>query len=437
VIAETGRHVNQPAVREALALELPSALLPGRIIVLDAFPTTPSGKINRKALPAPETSGGEAAEISAAPAGKTEARLAQLWAEVLGLGAVGIHDDFFALGGHSLLGVRLFARIEDEFGRRLPLSLIFSAPTVAQLAQQIDAGADTQRSSIVATIQPGGDKPPFFCVHGFGGGVLGYGELARQLGSEQPFYGLQARGHDGREEPDKTVEAMATRYIEAMRSIQPQGPYRIGGYCYGGVVAYEMARQLEAMGEETVLVAVIEGFAPKRFQARTPTLHPRRLGIIWRSVPHWAKDYARMDREWAKQAVLYRISRRAGRAPWRADEIAGFDETGQIDLTVAAGSDLRGVPAHHQQLMRLQLEAMRQYLPEPYGGRVTLFRSGWQTVTKALFGALDPEYGWGALATGGVEIRLVDGAHRNIHMAPHVNSLAAELAEALEAVKDR
>ncbi len=400
--------------------------------MLEAFPTTPSGKVNRKALPAPETTARGTGEANAAPTGDTETRLARLWAEVLKLDRVGIHDDFFAVGGHSLLGVRLFARIEDEFGRRLPLSLIFSAPTIAQLAQQMDAADnDFERSSIIVTIQRGGALPPFFCVHGFGGGVLGYGELARLLGPEQPFYGLQARGADGKEEPDKTVEAMAERYIEAMRAIQPRGPYRIGGYCYGGVVAYEMARQLEAMGERAALVAIVEGFAPKRFQTRTSRMDPRRLQTIWRSMPYWARDYAKMDRGWLMQFARSRVEHSFEHA---SEEI---DEPDDLELAAVAGTELTGVPAHHQQLMRLQLLALRDYNPQPYGGRVTLFRSDWQSISKALFGALDPEYGWGKLAEGGVAIRLVAGAHRNIHMAPHVNSLADQLTAALKAVEDR
>ncbi len=431
VVPQAGSQVDLRATRDALARALPLVLIPGHIIVLDAFPTTPSGKINRKALPPPEVRDGEPGAASAAPVGATETRLVRLWAEMLKLDTVGIHDDFFALGGHSLLGVRLFARIEEEFGRRLPLSLIFSAPTIAQLAHEMNGGQEIESSHILATIQRGGDLPPFFCVHGFGGGVVGYGELARRMREDQPFYGFQARGADGKQEPDTSVEAMAARYIEAMRTVQPHGPYRVGGYCYGGVVAYEMARQLEALGEETALVAIIEGFTPKRFQTRTARLDPRRLKTIWHSMPYWAKDYASMDRAWLMRAVRSRIARRLEHEP---DEIY---EPNDLELAAIAGSDLTGVPTHHQRLMRLQLLALRSYNPRPYGGRVTLFRSDWQSVGKAVFGALDPEYGWGQLAAGGVEIRLVQGAHRNIHMAPHVNSLADQLMAALEAVKSR
>jgi thioesterase domain-containing protein/acyl carrier protein len=430
VIPKTGRRVNQVETRGELTRHLPAALIPARVIVLDAFPTTPSGKVNRKALAALNTAGDGSTPADAAPMGETEQRLARLWAEELKLSAVGVHDDFFALGGHSLLGVRLFARIEEEFGTRLPLSLLFSAPTIAQLARRMDEGVVTARSPIITPIQPAGTKPPFFCVHGFGGGVLGYAELARLLGPDQPFYGLQALGYDGTVEPDTDIETMAAHYVEALRSVQPRGPYRIGGYCYGGVVAYEMARQLEAIGEEAALVALFEGFAPSRFHARTPRMHPRRLLTIWRSLPYWARDYASMDKGWLIEFARARLERQHGRSR------AMSGEATQRELAVVAGSDLTGVPAHQQQLMWLHLQALRNYSPGPYHGRVTLFRSDWQSVSRALFGALDPEYGWGALAAGGVEVRLIAGSHRNIHMAPHVGSLAEQLRSALDAVAD-
>src|SRR5439155_1105218 len=187
--------------------------------------------------------------------------LAQLWEEVLAVRPVGVRDDFFALGGHSLAAAQLFSRIERRFGKRLALATLTYAPTVEQLARVIRNGSDVPASCLVP-IQARGEQPPFFCVHGFGGGVIGYGALAQQLGPERPFFGLQARGVDGEAEPDDSIPAMAARYMEALRAVQPRGPYRLGGYCFGGVVAYEMACQLQAQGERVALLAVLAGYAP-------------------------------------------------------------------------------------------------------------------------------------------------------------------------------
>ena len=193
-----------------------------------------------------------------APRSELEQRLAQIWQEVLQIDRVGVDDEFFELGGHSLLALRLFTRIEQETGTQLPLSTLFEKTTIASLALMIDAERSGVSWDCLIPIQPKGDRPPVFLVHGIGGGVLGYRDLTNAFGDDRPFLGLQAAGQDGREAYDLTVKEMASRYIGAMRAFQPQGPYRIGGYCFGGVVAYEMACQLSGVGEKVSLLALFE-----------------------------------------------------------------------------------------------------------------------------------------------------------------------------------
>src|SRR6201999_674837 len=189
----------------------------------------------------------------ATPRDAVELKLTEIWENVLDVHPVGIEDKFFDLGGHSLLAVKLIAQIEKVFGRRLRVATVFQAPTV--IREEIQEGSALAGTSLVE-IQSQGTRPPLFLVHGAGGGMFwGYVNLSRHLGSDQPVYGLKSRGLDGREELG-SIEEMAAQYVKDIRALQPHGPYHIGGYCFGGNVAWEMARQLEAEGEEVALLAL-------------------------------------------------------------------------------------------------------------------------------------------------------------------------------------
>src|SRR5579862_936064 len=234
-------------------------MVPSALVVVDRFPLTPNGKVDRKALPAPDTSRPVLGQQYVAPESEVEQKLAKVWAEVLGLDCVGVHDNFFDLGGHSILAVRLFVRMEAVFNKRLPVALLFEAPTVAQLARHLTQTDTAQLPwSPLVPIQPSGSKPPFFCIHGGGTQVLIYRSLARYVGNDQPLYGLQPQGGDGRLPCINRVEDMATLYLQAMRTVQPHGPYYLGGLSLGGMVAVEIAQRLRAEGEETAFLALFD-----------------------------------------------------------------------------------------------------------------------------------------------------------------------------------
>ena len=347
----------------------------------------------------------------------------RIWEEVLGVRHVGINDDFFALGGHSLLGIRLFAQIEKELGTKLPVALLFRSPTVKRLAQAIRGDEATPDWSALVPIQAEGSKPPFFCVHGFGGGVLGYAELSRLLGSEQPFYGLQAIGLEGQEEPDARIEDMAARYLLAMRDVQPQGPYYLGGYCYGGVVAFEMARQLKALGEHVALLAVFEGYGLSRPDARGQRWRLSSIAPFLLNLPYWLRDT--LQRPGGFRRLLASLLGMRRSSP--VGELREWDARHERIIAEAIG-DEPDIPKQLRRLMEVHLQAMRDYHPEVYPGRVTLFR------VRALspFRSYDPEMGWGKLATEGVELRMIAGAHYSLLERPHVEVLAASLKQSLE-----
>jgi amino acid adenylation domain-containing protein len=238
---EKGKDSLRDKLRHALKEKLPNYMVPSDFILLMSLPLTPSGKIDRRALS--QLSVYHLSEKTfIAPRTPKEELLAGIWAEVLGVERVGVHDNFFDLGGHSLLAVKLMARIGQQFGKKLPLSTLIEGPTIEQLATVLNQSTEKMWSSLVA-IQPNGTKRPFFCVPGIGGNVTDFYELALQLGNEQPFYGLQAVGLDGKSKPYTNIEDMATHYI--MQTVQPQGPYLLGGHSFGALVAVSTITETE------------------------------------------------------------------------------------------------------------------------------------------------------------------------------------------------
>ncbi len=405
-------------LREFLKQKLPEYMVPSAFVVLDSLPLTASGKLNRRALPAPEGGTGVPSVNSAyaAPQTHLEKLLTNIWADVLEVKAIGIEDNFFDLGGHSLLAVRLFGQIEKKLGKCLPLATLFQAPTVAQLAAVIQKDWTAEWSSLVE-IQPVGSKPPFFCVHALGGNVLEYRELARLLGEEQPFYGLQSAGLDGKHTPHTRVEDMAAHYIKEMRELQPNGPYFIGGRSLGGMVAFEMAQRLRAQGAEVGLLALLDtypsGYA-KLLREQT-TLRGRCRREVSRTKAHLANLGSLSLKE--KLSYLFAKSKFAPRKikshVWRR-VINSFANLG------------RPLPRALQDIKELNSLAVRAYEPKVYDGHVTLF---W--ASSDLRASVDFVAGWRALAGGGIEVHEIPGTHLDIVKEPHVSELARKLSSCL------
>jgi len=241
-------------------------MVPAAVVLLSTLPLTPNGKLNRLALPPPSDEAPDALMGSVTPRNRLELQLAAIWEQVLGVAHIGVRDNFFDLGGHSLLALQIFGAIEQTLGKRLPMSLLLQAPTIESLAEVLSQDRCTIRWDALVAIQPSGTKPPFFVVPGVGGNVLVFARLSNQLGHEQPVYGLQARGLDGEALPFTRVEEMAAHYVQEICAVRPKGPYLIGGTCTGGVVAYEMAQQLVAQGEQVIL-AIMESWHPRSHQA--------------------------------------------------------------------------------------------------------------------------------------------------------------------------
>ena len=398
-------------LRDLLRQKLPEYMVPSSFVTLEALPLTPSGKLNRRALPVPDDSADRGGVTMAMPQTALEKSLLTLWSEVLGVNGIGINDNFFDLGGHSLLAVRLFTQIEKRLGKRLSLAILFQAPTVAKLAAILQRDYAASWSSLVP-IQPHGSKPPFFCVHAVGGTVIEYHDLARHLGPDQPFYALQSRGLDGNQEPHKSIHDMAAHYIKEMREVQPDGPYLLGGRSLGGIIAYEMACQLRAKGEEVALLALLDSY-PVGYQKLTTDGHRRP------SLGRFGAHLKNLRRLSLYEKLLYVINK---------SQYGPIKIRSQIWRTIYSsyhrfGRELPRAMRHVQEFNWLAAHA---FVPNRYQGKVTLF---W--ASSDLRASHDLVEGWRVLAKGELEIHEVPGTHLDIIKEPHVAKLAEKLNNCL------
>jgi aspartate racemase len=324
-----------------------------------------------------------------------EEELVKIWEGVLGKKGIGVEENFFELGGHSLLAVRLMHRIEREMGKKLAITALLEAPTVAGLAEVMGRGAERSEewSSLVA-IQPEGWRPPFFCVHGIGGTVLRFYDLARHLGPDQPVYGLQAQGMSGKHPCHSRVEDMAAHYLTEIRRLQPQGPYYIAGLSFGGQVAFEIARQLSTSGEEIVFLALLDSYLPKP-----------EPGVFERLLLAPLRD-GRGQLSRKLKSLPQGVRRR-----W---------------------SNLR-LPRALKNVRAAALRAERQYVAQAYPGRVTLFRA---SKRDAVYG-VDQVKAWETVSLGGVEVYEIPGEHATIMLEPQIRQLAAQMRAWLEKTQSR
>nr|WP_323073551.1 non-ribosomal peptide synthetase [Mycetohabitans endofungorum] len=248
-------------LRAHAAAHLPEYMVPSAFVRLDAFPLTPNGKLDRRALPAPDDDA-LVHQAYEAPQGELETTLAAIWAELLGVERVGRHDSFFALGGHSLLAVRLISRIRAILGIELNIRALLEAPTVAGLVHrslQLD-GTEDDSFDVLLPIKSTGNRPPLFCIHPVGGLSWHYRSLVNHLNTDQPVYGLQARGLNDLQPTAASIEAMASDYIKQIQRIQPSGPYHLLGWSFGGNVVHNMATQLEQQGEKIALLVLLDSY---------------------------------------------------------------------------------------------------------------------------------------------------------------------------------
>jgi len=404
-------------LRQHLSEKLPAYMVPTAFMTIDALPLTPNRKLDRRALPVPDQDSGN--ELTP-PRSAIEKSLAKIWQEMLGVEAVGVYDNFFELGGHSLLAVRLFAVIEKKFGIRLPLATLFQAPTIAQVAALLEPECPTAAWSSLVPIQPLGSKQPFFCVHAVGGNVLEYYDLARHLGPDQPFYGLQSHGLDGKQQPHTRITEMAAHYIKEIREFQPEGPYLIGGRSLGGMIAFEMASQLKAAGQEVALLALLDSY-PVGYTKMAQDAGALR-GTVVRTVRRLRAHLSNLRAISFQEKSLY-LREKAQYAPIRLKSLAW---RAMYRCYKNLG---RALPRTLRDVQEFNWLAAHTYVPHLYDGKVTLF---W--ASRDVRASFDLVSGWRVLAGGGMDVHEIPGSHLDMIKEPHVSELAAKLKACLESV---
>ncbi|HKR11123.1 MAG TPA: amino acid adenylation domain-containing protein [Pyrinomonadaceae bacterium] len=409
-----GHPLSPDSLRDYLQKELPDYMIPSEFVRLETLPLTANGKVDRRALPSLTGNSSEGSETFIAPRDLLELRLAQIWEEILGRRPIGMKDDFFKLGGHSILAARLMARIQQLLGINLPLATLFKRATIEYLASLLRWEQPASSFSSLVKIQSGNSTPPFFCVHPSGGNVLCYAALAHHLGPQQTFYGLQSWALSGVNFPHTTIEDMATHYLNEMKTVQPHGPYFLGGWSMGGVVAFEIAQQIRMQGEQVGLLALLDSRAPAPAPGSSEISElllmqtfAQDLGLDLKSIKFSESELERLGPD-EQLNYLFACARAANILP--------------PDLELDQLQRL-------YQLFKINLGAMLSYMPQSKQDRITLLRAEEYSTANPHKRAA----GWESFATEGVEVHFVQGNHFNMVREPFVQTLANQLRACLDA----
>ncbi|HVJ45353.1 MAG TPA: amino acid adenylation domain-containing protein [Luteolibacter sp.] len=412
---EDGKTVPLPELEDFLSRQLPPFMCPDAIGCVDSFPINANGKIDVKSLPDPAAA--VSGKTREAPVGETEQRLAALWCSLLGIDEVSRNDEFFDLGGHSLMALRMFSRINREFDRSLPLSALISHPTIAELALLLKPNPPAVEiislpsgKGRLVGLSSSGSQPPLFCIHGGDGGILFYRDMAARLPADIPVHAVESVELDSSEAiVPSSVEETATSYVETLLAVHPEGPFRLAGYSFGGVVAHEMARILTTKGHRVDFLGLLDTHNPAApFHVNT---FPERVKMFWRNhsdlplFPRFTKLLARF-----------------------ADGIATHQRV-KKELKAAASD---GPAEAHGDLRRVQIRqenwrAMQAYKPLPFPGKITLFKAKEQNDNIEW----PEDYGWKDLGSGGFEIVPVSGKHLTLFEPENVDHLVEAITPAL------
>jgi amino acid adenylation domain-containing protein len=423
-VPRAGIEVSEADLRQALRLRLPPYMMPAALIRVPALPLTAAGKLDRDALPVAELQAGEPADDGGQPRSTIELALISLWESMLDRRPIGVADDFFDLGGHSLLAARMVDELQRATGLTLPLAALFKGATIADIADYLVENPGDKDSTRVIEVQRGSGDSPFFMLHGdLAGGGFYCREIARAVGPDQPVYSL-APHRETDVTGALTIESMAARHLATIRTIQPHGPYWLGGYCISGLVALEIAQQLTAAGESVALLTLVDT-APAYTR-------PRWLAPAMRLVSRLTTkgEQAYLDR----LAYLMRRAR-AGRGSARGRQLLDltalpFQAVARrvARLTRAPGAAVPGsgpLATPLSSLWNLHRRAMLTYTPRRYSGRVDLI---WSSEIDDSLG--DPAPYWQSVAGHLVTVK-VPGTHVGVILTQVPSLVRAAIARVL------
>ncbi|MEH1938562.1 MAG: amino acid adenylation domain-containing protein [Nostoc sp.] len=415
IVPSTEQPTSVNQLRTFLKEKLPDYMVPAHFVILDSLPLTPNGKVDRKALSALNFERNIDSSQQVLPRTALEHKLVQIWEEILKISPIGVTENFFDLGGHSLLAIRLIATIEQRLGCNLPVVTLFREGTIEKMAALLEQERSSSDLDVIVPLQTKGDLPPLFLIHQAGGYALSYSVLAQALGQKRPVYALQAKGLDGKQPPLDTIEAMAASYLNAIREILPFGPYLLGGHSLGGLVAFEIASQLEARGEQVEHLLIIDTHPP----LPTPEIE------------------ASLEDE---AAILCFIVEQIGLHFYKTvsvtyEELSILDKAAQFDYVLQLLQHHELIPPDSGRnlilgllnVYKANLRASLRYQPQPIKGAISLFK----TASLAEQFPDDPTVGWGQLTSDRVRVCCVTGEHQTVLKEPHVRKLVVEIAEML------
>lgn len=395
VVMNKGESFNHQLIRSYIREKLPQHMIPTFFVELKEIPVTPVGKIDRKRLPAPTVAGSK--EQIVLPRNQIEEQLVHIWETLLGVSPIGITESYFDLGGNSLLAMRMFTDIEKTFNKILPPSIIFHEDTIEKLAKHI-VSKETDLSPSLVAIQPFGSKPPLFCIHGGGGEVLVYGGLALELGNEQPVYGL--RYTNKIDDTSLSVDSLAEKYIKELRDIQPVGPYFLLGYCFGGVIAYEMAHKLLQARQEVSLLAILNFANPNR-------------------------QPVEMKNEFSYKKIIINNLKTLSQMPLN-QRISFFIEKSQNALKLVNSKPVSIPPT----VKLILSKAISIYKPKPYPGKILL-------IPASKDKNYQENHGWETTKDGRIHVHSVSTDHDNLLKEPNIELVGKYLNEHLGMVKNK
>jgi amino acid adenylation domain-containing protein len=410
-------------LRGFLKERLPDYMIPSTFVMLDGLPLTPNGKVDRRALGEIDKPAPESGRVSAPPRDLLEFQLVLVWESVLNKRPISITDNFFDLGGHSLLAVRLVAQIKDKLRYNLPLSALVRSADIENLARVLRQQTGSKSESLMVALQPGGSKQPFFCVHPIGGNVLCYMDLARLVGTDRPFYGLQAAASNGQGKTFARIEDMAAYYIEAIRAVQPAGPYLLGGWSFGGVVAFEMARQLDQQDQQSAHVVMFDTWAPAK--SRKPDEVDFSTSDL---VARFLTDIAGISSKEMSvdQDLLRQLDTR--------EQLRCILEQATRHNILPADMEVEQLAALFD-IFERNARAFQAYSPQAYSpqslepwSRIILFRAS-DGKNELLDG---PTLGWDQFLLDRFEVRNVSGDHYTMLAGPNARALAEQLRAYLD-----
>jgi thioesterase domain-containing protein/acyl carrier protein len=418
-------------LRTYLKERLPEYMVPAAYVPLEELPLTQHGKVDRAALPAPQISLTRTGREYVAPQNDLQQQLVDIWEELFKVHPIGITDNFFELGGHSLQMIMLVARVEERLGKRVQMAELFEIPTIEHLADIIGHGRENLLQSLIVPLQPEGNQPPIFGPHASGGNVWCYKEILQYLGANQPFFGIQPREpENGMVVYHTEVEAMATDYVQAIRGFQPVGPYWLAGWSMGGVIAYEMARQLKQQGQEIGMLALIDTGVP---EAKESEYNWAVLLWIFALDLGFPREFVDRGTAWVPKPQMVEL-----RNLW--------SEARKLKLVPAEMTLIEFRKLFD--IFKIYANTTRRYKPEPYDGRISLFlpeddfasifNEDWDNANKkSTQTKVTPVEGWGRLATGGVDVHKIAGNHFSILHEPNVQALGEQLRQCVEAARAR